>query len=85
MRELSEGIECFLSFEIGKQKTDPGFFDAITNATKTACEHHVLVDDKDENCKSAESAGMYSVLFQPNDPRGSIHRIKEFLRRHGWV
>ncbi len=84
LRDLTEINTCFLSYEMGKQKADPGFFELIANATNAPREHHVLIDDLKENCASAESAGMHAVLFQPKDPNESIHRINEFVKTHGW-
>jgi len=85
LHELGNNLKCFLSYEIGKQKADPGFFHEIATATNAPPDHHVLIDDLDANCKAAESSGMHSILFQPSDPDGSIERIREFVQKQDWV
>lgn len=83
-REITERVHCFLSHEIGKQKADPGFFDVIAEKTTSARDHHLLIDDLEENCRAAESAGMHAIVFKPNDPGESIQQVYEFLRTHQW-
>ncbi len=85
LRELTKGIHCFLSHEIGKQKADPGFFDLIAENTTSERDHHLLIDDLEENCRAAESAGMHAVVFKPNDPGESIQQVYDFLQTHQWV
>jgi putative hydrolase of the HAD superfamily len=85
LHALGEQIKCFLSYEIGKQKADPGFFQGIANATNAPPEHHVLIDDLEANCKAAESIGMHSILYLPDNPEESINRINEFVSAQSWV
>ncbi len=85
LRELTEQMTCFLSYEIGKQKADAGFFDTIVNTTKSERGHHVLIDDLEANCKAAESAGLHAVLFQPKNPRESIRQIDALVTQQRWA
>jgi len=85
LKDLATNGTCFLSYELGKQKADAGFFDGIAEITKSPPSHHLLIDDLDENCRSAESAGMHAILFRPDVPSDSINRINEFVNEKGWV
>jgi FMN phosphatase YigB (HAD superfamily) len=82
-RGLTRRVPCFLSYAVGKTKTDPAFFSTIAEFTKTPRRRHLLIDDREENCRTAESAGMRSFLFDPADPEGSWRVVMESLRKKG--
>lgn len=60
--------DLFLSFRMGKMKTDPGFFEQIIATTGAAPEEHLFLDDLKENLKAAKAAGIETVLYNDGLP-----------------
>lgn len=77
---LADEASCFLSFEMGLGKGDPGFFERIEEATQAPAGNHLLLDDKPENCLAAEEAGMRAVLFDPADAQRSLRAVMTFFQ-----
>lgn len=77
---LADEATCFLSFEMGLGKGDPGFFERIEEATQAPAGNHLLLDDKPENCRAAERAGMRAVLFDPANAQRSLRAVTTFFQ-----
>lgn len=60
-QSLADRHKCFLSFEHGKAKPDPSFFQMIAHATRYARQTHLLLDDRHDNCEAARAAGMQAI------------------------
>lgn len=80
LRRLADEATCFLSFEMGLRKGDPGFFERIEEATQAPAGNHLLLDDRPENCLAAEAAGMRTVLFDPANAQRSLHEVMTFFQ-----
>jgi FMN phosphatase YigB (HAD superfamily) len=78
-RQLTDEVRCFLSFEMGLCKVDPGFFQQIVESTRAPARSHLLLDDRLENCLAAEGAGMQAVLFDPSDAQRSLDAVMTFF------
>jgi class 3 adenylate cyclase/FMN phosphatase YigB (HAD superfamily) len=72
----------FLSFKIGKVKTDPTFFQSIAEITRRPYEEHLLVDDIDLNLATASAIGMQRMKVE-----GLVRfeNIEDFLMENYWV
>lgn len=77
---LANEATCFLSFEMGLGKGDPGFFERIEEATQAPAGNHLLLDDKPEYCLAAEGAGMHAVLYDPADAQRSLRAVMTFFQ-----
>lgn len=75
-RRLTDAARCFLSFEMGEGKGDPGFFERIARTTGAPLEHHLLLDDVTANCDAARAAGMLAVLFAPTNVAESLQAVE---------
>lgn len=80
-RRLVDEVRCFLSFELGKGKGDPGFFERIAELTGAPVGIHLLLDDRADYCDAARTAGMQAVRFDPADAARSLSEVTSFL--HG--
>lgn len=78
-REVVDGARCYLSFDMGSGKGDPGFFERIAADTKAPLGSHLLLDDKDDNCRAARAAGMRAVVFDVADPGRSLQETMDAL------
>jgi len=54
----------FLSFRMGKMKTDPGFFAEIADALAMPGENLLFIDDLQENLDAAASVGIQTIHYQ---------------------
>ena len=61
---LTDAARAFVSYELGATKSDPGFFEAVIEASTLAAECLVLIDDRAVNCERAVSLGMQAIEFQ---------------------
>ncbi|MEU3056095.1 HAD family hydrolase [Streptomyces griseus] len=58
-------VDCLIdSCEVGCRKPDPQIFDIAAKSADVAPEQCVLIDDVQENCAAARSAGWGAVHFQ---------------------
>jgi len=77
-RQLTDEVPCFLSFEFGLCKMDPGFFQRIAESTQAPAGRHLLLDDRLENCLAAERAGMRAVRFDSENAEQSLDAVMTF-------
>ncbi len=56
--------KVFLSFELGKLKTDKGAFDAVIRESKTGADRILFFDDLEENVRCARDAGIRGFVFR---------------------
>jgi FMN phosphatase YigB (HAD superfamily) len=75
-------IKRFLSFEMGKVKSEREFFSQIVDDTKCPFEHHLLIDDLGINIGTARGAGMRVAATKGPARLGELSRI---LSEQYWV
>ncbi|MEM7364450.1 MAG: hypothetical protein AAF525_10535 [Pseudomonadota bacterium] len=61
---LTDVERAFVSYEIGATKSEPGFFEAVIDASIVPAECLILIDDRAVNCERAVSLGMQAIEFQ---------------------
>ena len=61
---LRERERYYLSYEHGFLKSSPEAFEYVLHDSGVAAHEFVLIDDKTENCRVAESVGMKSIRFE---------------------
>lgn len=61
---LKQASRFYLSYISGSMKNSPEFFQWILNQHDLVADQFILIDDKEENCRSAELCGMSSILFE---------------------
>jgi FMN phosphatase YigB (HAD superfamily) len=79
IRHLSQQVPCFLSYQMGMIKTDPGFFEAVAKSTQSDYSNHVLVDDDQRNCRSAQQAGMQVIRFSDGKISSLANEVNRLL------
>ena len=60
---LRERERYYLSYEHGFMKSSPEAFQHVLDDTGIAAQEFLLIDDKPENCRAAESVGIKSIRF----------------------
>ena len=60
---LRERERYYLSYENGFMKSSPEAFQHVLDDTGIAAQEFILIDDKPENCRAAESVGIKSIRF----------------------
>ena len=60
---LRERERYYLSYEHGFMKSSPEAFQHVLDDTGIAAQEFILIDDKPENCRAAESVGIKSIRF----------------------
>jgi FMN phosphatase YigB (HAD superfamily) len=78
-RRLDDGARRFVSFEMGTGKGDLGFFARVARETGAPLAHHLLLDDKRENCEAARAEGMSAVVFDPTAAASSWRAVMNAL------
>jgi glucose-1-phosphatase len=58
--------KVYYSHEIGLRKPDKAAFEYVLNDAGLVAGETVMIDDRVENCKAAESVGMHSILVPEN-------------------
>ena len=61
---LRERDRYYLSYEHGFMKSSPEAFQHVLNDSGLAAHEFILIDDKPENCRAAESVGIKSIRFE---------------------
>ncbi len=61
---LRERERYYLSYEHGFMKNSPDAFRHVLQDSGIAAHEFILIDDKPENCKAAESVGIKSIRFE---------------------
>lgn len=68
------------SCEIGLIKPEKEIFDYAQKSAKVPHENILFIDDMEENVKVASVLGWQTVRFDPNNPAGSVKKIKNVLK-----
>lgn len=61
---LRERERYYLSYEHGFLKSSPEAFEYVLNDSGISAHEFILIDDKQENCRAAESVGIKSIQFE---------------------
>jgi FMN phosphatase YigB (HAD superfamily) len=61
---IKEADRFYLSYSVGILKNDPHFFNLLLENSDVGSAEFILIDDKEENCRSAAQNGIASVLFK---------------------
>ena len=60
---IRESDRFYLSYSMGALKNDPQFFYRLLENSGLSSAEFTLIDDKEENCRSATQNGIASILF----------------------
>ena len=77
---LDQAGRCLLSYRVGLVKTDPGFFARAAATTGFQATAHLLIDDREDNCRAAEAAGMHAFHYA-----APVDGLDAYLRRDHWL
>lgn len=80
---VAAGIEHFLSFDLGKLKSDPAFFDeVIKTTTERPHEEHLLIDDLPMNILAAERCRVRGMNVRAPV---RFENVRDFLVLNHWI
>ncbi|MCT4624417.1 MAG: HAD family phosphatase [Schleiferiaceae bacterium] len=68
--------EVFYSFEMGVRKPEDKFFQMAAKKANAPLEECLLIDDNEENIKAAESLGMKTWHFNPDEDTLNFEKLK---------
>lgn len=71
--------QVYASHLMGKAKPEQSFFTLILSAEGFCADDAFFIDDREENCKAAESVGIKSFLFDTKNAASSVKALKEKL------
>ena len=81
--ELDARDHCLLSFRLGQVKTDSGFFAHVVGRTGYPAARHVLIDDREDNCRAARNGGLLALHVPDGQSVSAADSIDAFLLERG--
>jgi FMN phosphatase YigB (HAD superfamily) len=81
--ELDARDHCFLSFRLGQVKTDSGFFAHVVGRTGYPAPRHVLIDDREDNCRAARDGGLLALHVPDGRSVSAGDSLDAFLLERG--